>query len=216
VEAPAGAPPRQSGVDANPHAGTARDDHVDGDGEAGTVPAVADLYLSQRALPHHVKRTVGQLRAVPDVEAAPEPSPLRPALAAARAPRGRHAAPAACRRIDCSGRLNIKALCATLGWDAGTQVLMRPGAHGYVATLTARAGGRGSLTGTVDAEGRLRLPNAVRAALDPDGCLQVLARASDATLELYPAALIDDLLDSLIPSHSAQSLVPTLTERTQP
>ena len=73
-----------------------------------------------------------------------------------------------------------------------------------------------ALDGTVDAEGRLRLPNAVRAALDPDGCLQVLARASDATLELYPAALIDDLLDSLIPSHSAQSLVPTLTERTQP
>jgi hypothetical protein len=157
---------------------------------------VADPYLSQRALPHHVKRTVGQLRAVPDLDAAPEPSPLRPALAAAHAPRARDAAPAAMRRLDRSGRLNIKALCDTLGWDAGTLVALRPAAHGYVAVTTDHDGGRGSLTGRVDREGRLRLPASVSDALDPTGCHQVLSRACGDALELYPAAILDDLLDA--------------------
>ncbi len=214
--APPGAPQERSAGCSDPQPVAEPGEPIAGEQPIDTLAEVADPYLSQRALPHQVKRTLGQLRAVADPELAPSPSPLRPAFVAARAARGRDAAPAAYRRIDCSGRLNVKPLCDVLGWDAGTHVVLSPGVHGYLATATEHRGGRGSLTGTVDGEGRLRLPHAVSAALDPDGCHQVVTRARSDALELYPASLVDDLLDSHNASQSGPSLVPSPTERHQP
>ena len=143
-----------------------------------TVPEVPDEYLSRRTLPHHVRRTVGRLKtSAPHGDDSAPPSPLAPALAAARPATGVPSSPGGCRRLDSSGRLNARPLCSHLGWQAGTTVRFRPSAHGYVAVPTDRPGGRGSLTGRVDSEGRVRLPPAVAGRLDPDGRGEVYARA---------------------------------------
>ena len=82
----------------------------------------------------------------------------------------------------------------------------RPSAHGYVAVPTDRPGGRGSLTGRVDSEGRVRLPPAVAGRLDPDGRGEVYARAVAGRLELYPTGLLDRLIDSLDTSTPAPAV----------
>jgi hypothetical protein len=171
------------------------------------VPEVPDEYLAQRTLPHHVRRTVGRLsEPVHHGDDSVPPSPLAPALVAARPATGGPSSPGGCRRLDSSGRLNARPLCAHLGWGAGTVVRLRPGAHGYVAEPTDRPGGRGSLTGRVDAEGRVRLPPGVALRLDPDGRGEVYARAVAGHLELYPTGLLDRLIDSLDPSTPAPAV----------
>jgi hypothetical protein len=175
--------------------------------ESASAPAAGDRtedevqneHLSRRNLPPQLRRTLAVLDHAEPTWAGPAPaSPGAAVAAAARAPRGGPALAGGSRRLDSSGRLNAKPLCDRLGWDEGTRLRFRPGAHGYVAEPTATGGGPGSLTGTVDAQGRVRLPHGIARRLDPATRGEVYARAVAGTLELYPAALLDHLIDEFV------------------